>query len=625
MNITRINDNLKNILAVSLIIILGIAVYSNSWPGKFLWDDLVLIEKNVYIKSISHISDIFTKDIGAGSNRQFNFYRPLQMLIYTLGYYFWGLNPAGYHIINTFLHIAVVLCLYWLLNILYHNHILSLFTGILFISHPIHTQAITYTSSTADPLAALFILLCLIFYIKYSSNGNAKLYIATLLSYLAALLSKENSLIMPVLLLLYHYLFQKKIKIKIFLSLVAITIFYIVFRTVLLRNILPYPLSELNLIQRLPGFFIAITNYIGLLIVPSNLHMDYGYEPFNPVGIKPTLGAGLALLLLFYAFKYGKKHQIVSFAIFWFFLTLLPYSNFYPLNGYMAENWLYLPSVGFFLIVASGLLYLYNTTSLKITSVVLLTSFTIIFACLTIKQNTYWKEPIAFYKRLLGYNSKDPAIYVNLGHEYTRVGKNEDAIRMFKKVLQIDSKHRHVYTNLGVAYFKSGHVDEAIPCFEKAAQINPADAAAYNYLASAYLTKKESSKAIRFFAKALKINPNYADAYGNAGVLYAENGKYKEAIILFKKAIKIDPDNFDAYNNISLTYNNLGMYNESIELLEKVIKNNPGYAAGYNNLAIAHYYKKQYDLAVKYCRQALQLGYKVNPDFLALIEPYFKK
>ena len=63
-------------ISILLIIILGIAVYANSLNGEFIWDDQYLVRDNAYIKSVSHIPEILTTDIAAGSGEQFNFYRP---------------------------------------------------------------------------------------------------------------------------------------------------------------------------------------------------------------------------------------------------------------------------------------------------------------------------------------------------------------------------------------------------------------------------------------------------------------------------------------------------------------------------------------------------------------------
>jgi len=342
----------KSILfSIVLIIILGFTVYGNSLNGKFIWDDEFLIEKNKYIKSWSSIPLIFSEDIGRGGGKEYSFYRPLQMTTYMIDYSLWKLNPKGYHLTNILLHIFVALSIYWLMNIILNNNLLSLLTAVFYVIHPIHTEAVTYISGRADPLALLFMLLCFVFYIKNPPKGIG-VYLLMVLSYVLALLSRENSLILPVLLLLYCYSFKKKLKVKEFFSLVGIACIYVLFRVTVLKAMLTHEAHTTTLFQRLPGFFVAVTDYARLLFLPLKLHMEYGNVLFPWGNLKAILGVIILFALLLYAFKRRKDDNLVFFSISWFFVALLPVSNLYPINAYMAEHWLYVPSIGFFLIAA---------------------------------------------------------------------------------------------------------------------------------------------------------------------------------------------------------------------------------------------------------------------------------
>ena len=153
-------------ISIVLIVLIGLAVYSNSLKGQFLWDDEGLIQYNPHIKNWGYLSKIFISNLRAGAGDSTNFYRPVQVFTYLIDYSLWKLNVIGYHMTNVLLHILVALSIYWLIQILFGDRILSLLTALFFVVHPIHTEAITYISGRADPLAALFILLCFIFYKK---------------------------------------------------------------------------------------------------------------------------------------------------------------------------------------------------------------------------------------------------------------------------------------------------------------------------------------------------------------------------------------------------------------------------------------------------------------------------
>jgi len=115
-----------------LIIILGLAVYGNSLNNEFIWDDESLIEKNIYIRNVSYIPQIFSEDLGTGDEKEYNFYRPIQTITYMVDYSLWKLDVKGYHLTNILLHICVALGIYCLINMIFKDNLLSLLTGSFF-------------------------------------------------------------------------------------------------------------------------------------------------------------------------------------------------------------------------------------------------------------------------------------------------------------------------------------------------------------------------------------------------------------------------------------------------------------------------------------------------------------
>jgi hypothetical protein len=346
-----------------------------------------------------------------------------------IDYSLWGLNVKGYHFINILLHILAALCIYWLISNLCHIRLLAFITGLLYLAHPIHSEAVSYIAGRADPLSAVFILLSFIFYVKQIRSHKAiSLWIAMLFCYLCALLSKEHSLILPLLLLLYHYVFREKIKIKYFLSILGITLLYILSRGIMLRSIASSTSVNSTLLQRVPGFFVAIAEYFRLLLLPFNLHMEYGSRLFSFMDREAGLGILILFILLIYAFRERGRSRLISFFIFWFFITLLPVSNLYPINAFMAEHWLYLPAIGFFLILANAITFLYNKEKLRAIAVFLIVCLVSFYSYLTVRQNEYWRDSIAFCTRTLRYAPNSWRCHNELGIEYENSRRNKEAV-----------------------------------------------------------------------------------------------------------------------------------------------------------------------------------------------------
>ena len=609
--------NKKQVIFISvvLIIILGFAVYANSLNGQFIWDDEHLVRDNVYIKKSSHIHKIFTKDIGAATGVKYNSYRPLQMLSFMIDYSLWKLDVRGYHLSNILLHILVALNLYWLVNILYNHRFISLIASCLFVTHPIHTEAISYISGRSDPLALLFMLLCFIFYIKGLHTKRMGFCVLSLLTFTLALLSRENSLILPALLLLYHYSFKKRIRATQYLSMLSLGLIYIVLRLTVLKSILPDISSCNTVFERLPGFFVAITNYLRLLLFPLNLHMEYTHKSFNFTDPKAILGAIILFSLLLYAFRKKETNQLAFFSISWFFVALLPVSNLYPVNAYMAEHWMYLPSIGFFLLLAKSLGYIYKSKKTRMFTTALTIGLLVFYAYLTIRQNTYWREPVAFYERALKYVKHSPKLYNNLGNVYCTLNRKEEAIATYKKAIEVKSDNAGTYNNLGFLYNAMNKHNQAIASYQKAIEINPEFVQAYYNLGNAYYDINKNQEAMDSYQKAILINPDFVDVYNNLGNVYRAINQNEEAIKAYKKAIEINPDFAAAYYNLGNAYSAIGKHNQAIASYEKAITKarevNPDYAEAYYNLGNVYNAINSKEQAITSYKKAIS----VNPGY----------
>ncbi len=511
------------LICLALVIILGFAVYGNSLGGQFIWDDDFLIKNNAYIKDWSHAADIFSKDIGAGAGKKYSAYRPVQILSYALDYSLWGLNAKGFRLTNLLLHILAALSVYWLIALLFKNRLLALFTSLLFIVHPVHTEAVSYISGRADLLAVLFICFSLIFYIKNLDAKSAGVNALMIVSYSLALLSRESSVVFVPLLLLYHYAFRKKIVADSFIPVASLTLFYFFVRLVFLKGILP----ELNTVtttafQRMPGFFVALVSYLRLLLLPFDLHMEYGNKIFSFADPKALLGLAIFVALSVYAFKKRKAGPVILFSTGWFFIALAPVANiFFPVNAYMAEHWLYLPSIGFFLLVSrlgQGLalpkvLGRWARPRLaQVVAVLLVASY----ACLTVKQNAYWNDPLTFFQRTVRYAPDSHRLHYDFGNFLEAQGRYDEAISHYKRSIELNPRNALVYNNLAITYFETGKTDEAIATFKKAIQADPSYKDAYYNLSLVVLKSSQGSQG-RFNVILIVVDALRADRLGCYG------------------------------------------------------------------------------------------------------------
>ncbi|KJJ85566.1 transmembrane and TPR repeat-containing protein [Candidatus Omnitrophus magneticus] len=571
------NKNILTILGLLFCLIIAVGVaYSTSLHNDFIWDDFFLVKDNQYIKSWEKIPKIFSEDIGAGGGvelyeggkAKYGYYRPLQILTYLVDYSIWGVNPIGFHLSNTLFHLLTSFSIFFLILILFKDKLISFLTALLFAIHPIHTEAVSYISGRADSLAVIFMILAFIFYIKFIEAPKNIFLIGTILSYLLALLSRENTLFFPVIILIYHYTFKKNINKKIFASVLTMILFYIAIRLTLLKHIFPDAVSigEIPLENRLPGFFTAVFNYIKLLFWPAGLHMEYVPWKFSYFAKGAVIGAIIIVLIILGAITARKKNPRIFFALTWFFLLLIPVSNcLYPVHAYMREHWLYLPSIGFFLMISCGFAVLLRKKIMKYFAGIFLICLTIFFIIMTREQNSYWKDMISFCQKTLLYEPYYAKMHYMLGNGLSQKGLLKEAITSYTNAINYDKSYADAYYNLANIYLRTGNKSMAVTCYENTIKNNPNYGKAYNNLANLYMEKGRITDALPLYKKTLEINPNDIYAINNLACVYRDTGENALALDLYNKAIALAPVYPATYYNAALTYKNLG----NVEMTKK--------------------------------------------------------
>ncbi len=595
------------VMVILLIAVLGFLAYGNSLQGQFLLDDSYLVTGNVHVKDWSHVGKIFTEDIGAGAGDTYSFYRPLQTLTYMVDYSIGRLNPTVYHVTNVLWHILAAAGVFAFIYTLCGDRLLAGMTAALFVVHPVHTEAVSYISGRSDPLALFFLMLAFVLYLRQLSRPAGLLWAGMVLSYTAALASREVAVIFPLLLLLYHFVFKKKIRNKEFFSIVAVTCLYVLLRLTVLRDLLSYVSDMAPLSRRLPGFFVAVAGYVGLLTLPLDLHMEYGSRLFSFLDPRALAGLGILAALVILFLRLRSRRPLVSFSIGWFLVGLLPVSNIFPINAYMAEHWLYMPCVGFFLAVALAAKRLGTRQGTRLPGVALLLGLFAFYLFLTVRQNEYWSEPLVFYTRTLRYSPDNPEMLNNLGNVYRDRGEYEKAVGLFGQAIALRSDYREAYNNLGVAYHKMGRLEDAIASFKKAMEISPDYTVAYNNLSAVYQEMGKGDEVIASYRQILDADPENLQALNNLAVTLVNEGAYDEAIALYEKAIALNPDYPGAHNNLGSVYEKTGRLDEAVASYRKASALDPGYEDPHFNLGNIYRKKKMFREAAASYKRAIAL------------------
>ena len=561
--------NLKNrkiiIILAMLILAATFLVYFNCLKNGFIWDDKYLIVNNSQIKSFSHLSNVFKTCVGYGSDNPNNFYRPMQELSNMTDYFFWKKNPMGFHLTNVLLHSFAAILVYLFIFYLSGNITIAALCGLLFGIHPINTEAVTYIAGRADMLYSIFFLSSLILFIRYVNHMVEQvkantLLILSLVCFIFSLLSKEASIVLPLIIFAYIYIILKNSLAEdtyrnirnLWIPYAIIVAVYFLLRSTVFDFSSFMPPSMFDVISkfsfpiRLFTFFKAVVNYYLLLMFPIGLHMeriiDVTKQIFEPNAILAFLIVSATIASGFILYR---KNRLISFFIFWFFINLLPVSNIYPINSFIAEHWLYMAALGYFFILAFLLhnTYIKNTSKmLKLLIVLLTTTLLITYSFLTIKRNMDWRNEITFFKNTLKYSPKNARLHLALGNAYYEKKKVEDAIKQYKKVISIKKDYAMGYSNIGAAYMTQKKFVEAEKYLKKAAQLRFNFPFVHYALGIIYYNTNRANEAIPELELSIKQMPNYYMSLNFLGKIYGEHGDRKRAVETFQKSLQIMPE-----------------------------------------------------------------------------------
>lgn len=505
-----------------LIFLISFLVYLPSLGNRFVWDDEQFIYRNAYVRDFN-VGKIFSTNTIAGAGELSNYYRPLTTFSFALDYQFWGLNPIGFHLVNTLLHAANAVLLYLLLMRLGLGKKGAFWIGLLFAVHPIQTEAVVYANSRGDSLFTFFGFLSLLSFSRIFSKknihvsiyniktqiGSLSLSLLTLATYLFSILSKEIGITflgLQVLIALRLFALGKlkagkKWVISTILGSFLVASVYMLLRSTVLNfnntfNFYGEGSSYASsLVTRLATFTKVLWIYARLLIFPYPLHMERDTELVTSfVSIWTALTVIFFSVLAFSGWQEFKRKKTtwIWFGLGWFFITMSPVSGIIPINGVLYEHWLYLPMIGFFVTIF-GVLRLFFGRFLqshdKIIRIVLGLIVTI-FILLTLRQNYLWGTPIRFYEHLLKY-TESARTHNNLAMAYADNKQPEKSIEQYDAAIAIADVYPQVHYNKGNTQLSLGSTDEAISSYKRSLELQSSFVLARYKLLEIYLGRKD--------------------------------------------------------------------------------------------------------------------------------------
>lgn len=638
-----------------LVGIVSFAVYYNSLKNSFVFDDESVIQTNPSIQSLSNIPKFFTADEGFHKVIG-KYYRPLTSTLYTVDYAIWGLDPYGFHLTNILIHvISCLLLLSVLLKMFgeYENGLLAAMIGaLIFAVHPVHTEAVSWISGRTDSLVTLFFFASFQFYLKYTGEENGKTALwLSLLFYVLGLLSKEMIVTMPVILLLYDFVYREKdfgyIKKNIlaYVLFAAVTVIFMGIRYMLLKDI-PDRTTYLYFYGKdgataLFTMLKTIPVYLKLLIYPVNLlyHYNGTIPDSSSLADAKVIGALVFILVLAgLSVYFFRKQSVFSFAILFFFVSLLPVMNIVPTMNFMAERFLYMTSFALSVLISFVIVQYVNARNIRAV-VPLFLVITFIFTYLTYNRNEDWKDNDTLYSKADGIDGS--VLLVNAGNIYANKKNYDEAEKRYRRAIELRDNSVLAHHNLGLIFLLKNKIDSAEIKFKKGLEIDSLSPDGYFQLSNIYQQQGRIDEAVKMLEKLQTFAPNYRNSAEILAML-KQNGmnmtapgnlmskdlvmnqrevlekrsfslyqqqKYEEAIKDLTELIELNKDGRSGYyNNIAICYDGMKNISKAKEYYQKALDLDPKNVNALGGMAYAYLRENQKSKAVEYYKKVLEIN-----------------
>lgn len=564
----------KKIFLASLV--LSFLVFGNGISGEFVFDDVTVIQNRPDVKDARNFFNLFVSPYHQNMPKT-GLYRPFTMTSYAINHYI-NDSPAGFHIVNIIIHALNSFLVFCLVNYLFKNKFLSYAVFLLFLTHPIHTEAVTSIVGRAELWAFFWSLITIHFYIK-------KKTVLSLTSFLLALLSKEIAItILPVI----FYIDWVLVKNKLFLSVRRMSFFalplgvYMVLRYIVLgryfvedavTTLITNPLKFAPLGERLITAINVLYLYVEKLIWPVRLSADYSYNSIpvisNPLNPYFLFGIGFLSLLLFLLFyKKTNKTELGLGSVFFLFPYLMISNLIKPVGTIMGERLMYLPSLGFILIISCFLSKSVHTIGKKFAYAILILIVTL-YGARTITRNKDWHDARTLFTATvdtvpdsLVARAALAAVHIkadewkeareqldiarNIHENNSRIqnllgivadhdGNYRLAEERYKKSLELNPDSINTHINLAELYIKEGRFEEAGRSLKKVIEFYPVDEYVIRY-AYIQITLRDPVGAIDTVSKYFSGKMNNVDVRALLGTAYFVKGDNVQALIHLKRA-----------------------------------------------------------------------------------------
>lgn len=598
--------------AILIIIVVSTVIYLGTLLNGFVLDDKYQVLANPWITDFSHIPEILTSTVWAfkESFATTDYYRPVMFLPYLVEYALFGFEPWGWHLVNIILHslngILVFLIASELMSMKAATGSSALVTGdpglsadgarinaiifplasaLLFAIHPVNSEVVSWVAGGTELSYTLFFLLSFYLYTLVEPRSGtvdhgglneqarrfslvSPFYILSLVSFLVAVFSKEAAIVLPLFIIIYDYLRidgkreLRRLRFKAYPAYFVVAAFYLLMRFHAIGQVVVHSLYSEDLLVLAANILPIAVEYLKLLFFPLKLTHYHFFIPAEsltePMIIYSLIIIGIAVFVLY---RLSRHIVAAPFLISLIIIPLIPtlYLLFFhdrnnPLAFY-SERYLYLPSVGFSILVCSILMRFVlrgRRRRAYAVAIALLTLF-LLGGVRTVARSFEWKNDLTIWASSIERFPQNYLAHFHYSDVYRESGDIQSALFELRESVRLEPDFKVSHLRLANLYYSIARGDEALIEFKEVLRIDPSNSVAYQSIGMIYMDWGRWSKAIEQLEMALSLasTTNQKVAIKNAlGVSFARVGKMKRTRKELYEALELDPQNKETLQNI---------------------------------------------------------------------------
>ena len=587
-----------------LLVAAACAVYADSFGVPFLFDDRSAIVSNLRIR-----------ELWPGP---FTSARPIVDLTLAANYAVGGLHVVGYHLVNLALHVGCGLLLYDLARRTLratgtapgHEARVAWWAALVFLVHPLQTEAVTYVISRSEVLMALWYLATLDLALLGETDAARRTtwWALAIVTCALGMATKPAMVSAPIAV---WWLFRctaepdepsvsfaddrvhgpRRVPALRWPFGVGVAATWLVLAALVVWVETPgagldIGIGSLDYLRTELG---VTWHYLRLLVWPANQTIEYDWPLatrwLTPPVVVPALGWIVVLAMLV-----GLRRARRDAAAFWLGLALLalaPSSSIVPIADLVFEHRMYLPLAGFAVLAALAGEGLARRAPRSVAVAAVIAVVTLGVA--TIERNRLWHDPVTLWEDALAKAPSKPRIFRNLISAYEERGDRANAARIAARETAVfESVHRarphdpEAMSALADAYARGGRIDEALPLLVAAVQRAPSDALVRAAYGSLLLEIGRAEEAVSQLEMAQALAGGQRDWLGrdllrtistNLGWAYASVGRESDAIGVLRQAAA--HDDVEALNNLGSILARTGQWSEALRVLERAHERDP--------------------------------------------------